>query len=117
MTNYQGVVQLKDINQTQHRKFLRKVDLDEELVVTITRVEKEDVSRDGEHRQEKFVAYFAEIEQALILKWNLAEAIKSVTGFNDMDLWSGQQIVLFNDPSVRYEGQIVGGVRVKAVNT
>ena len=107
---------MNDINQTQHRRFLRKVDLDEELVVTITGVEKEDVSRDGEPRKEKFVAYFAEIEQALILKWNIAKAIEVITGSSDMDLWAGQKVVIFHDPSVCYEGQVVGGLRVRSAS-
>ncbi len=106
---------MKDIKQTQHRRFLRKGDLDAELVVTITGVEKEDVSRYGEPRKERFVAYFEETEQVLILKWNLAEAIKSITGLEDMDKWAGQRVVIFHDPDGLYEGRAVGGIRVKAV--
>ncbi len=106
---------MKNIEQTQHRRFLRKGDLDEELVVTITGVSKEDISRYGEPRKERFVAYFEETEKVLILKWNLAEGIKSVTGSDDMDSWDGHRIVIYHDPDVLYEGKAVGGIRVKAV--
>ncbi len=107
---------MKDIKQTQHRRFLRKGDLDEELVVTITGVSKEDISRYGEPRKERFVAYFAETEQVLILKWNLAEAIESVTGLSDMDSWVGQPIVVYHDPDVTYNGLKVGGIRVRSAS-
>ncbi len=107
---------MKDIKQTQHRRFLRKGDLDAELVVTITGVEKEDISRDGEPRKERFVAYFEETEQVLILKWNLAKSIEAITESSDMDSWVGQLIGVYHDPDATYNGLKVGGIRVKAVN-
>ena len=107
---------MKDIKQTQHRRFLRKGDLDEELVVTITGVSKEDISRYGESRKERFVVYFEETEKVLILKWNLSKSIEAITGSPAMDDWSGQKIVVYHDPDVTYSGLKVGGIRVRTVN-
>ena len=107
---------MKDIQQIKRRRFLKRVDLDNGLKLTISDVREEDVARSGEPEKLRFVAYFEEIEKALVLKWTLAEAIKSVTGSSDMDSWAGQQVVVYHDPDVIYNGLKVGGVRVKAVD-
>ena len=116
MTNYQGVVKLKDVTKVQNRRFLKKADLSKDLRLTIREVLEEDVALEGAPEKLRFVLYFEEIEKALILKWNIAKAIESVTGSSDMDSWAGQQIVVYHDPGVLYEGKVVGGIRVKAVN-
>ena len=115
MTNYQGVVKLKDVTKVQNRRFLKKADLSKDLRLTIREVLEEDVALEDAPEKLRFVLYFEEIEKALILKWNIAKAIESVTELSDMDSWAGQPIAVYHDPDVLYEGKAVGGIRVKAV--
>ena len=107
---------MKDIQQIKRRRYLNKGDLDTDLTLTIADVREEDVARHGEREKVRFVAYFEETEKALVLKWTLAEAIEAVTGSSDMDSWAGQQIVIYLDPGVTYNGLKVGGIRVRAVS-
>ena len=116
MTNYQGVVKLKDVTKVQNRRFLKKADLSKELRLTIGEVLEEDVALEDAAEKLRFVVYFLEIEKDLILKWNLAKAIESVTGSSDMDSWAGQHIVVYHDPDVCYQGRKVGGIRVRPFN-
>ncbi len=116
MTNYQGVVKLKDVTKVQNRRFLKKADLSKELRLTIREVLEEDVALEGAPEKLRFVLYFEEFEKALILKWNIAKAIESVTGSSDMDSWAGQPIVVYHDPDVCYQGRKVGGIRVRPLS-
>ena len=106
---------MKDVTKVQNRRFLKKADLSKELRLTIREVREEDVALEGAPEKLRFVLYFEEIEKALILKWNIAKAVEAITGSPDMDDWAGQQIVIYHDPDVLYEGRAVGGIRVKAV--
>ena len=107
---------MKDVLKVQNRRFLKKADLSKELRLTIREVLEEDVALEDAPKKLRFVLYFAEIEKALILKWNLAKTIEAITGSPDMDLWSGQKIVVYHDPDVRYEGRTVGGIRIRGAN-
>ena len=107
---------MKDILKVQNRRFLKKADLSKELRLTIREVREEDVALEGAPEKLRFVLYFEEIEKALILKWNIAKAIEAITDSRDMDCWVGQQIVVYHDPDVLYEGRAVGGIRVQAVD-
>ncbi len=106
---------MKDIQKIQQRRFLKKIDLGEELRLTIEDVREEDVALQGEPEKMRFVLYFEEIEKALILKWNIAKAVEAITDSRDMDSWAGHKIIVYHDPDVLYEGRAVGGLRVKAV--
>lgn len=108
---------MKDIQQTRRRRFLKKGDLGRQLRLTIRAVLEENVAFNGEPKKLRFVVYFEEIEKALILKWNIAKAIETVTGSGDMDSWAGQQIVVYHDPDVLYQGKSVGGLRIKSATS
>ncbi len=116
MTNNQGVVKSKDVTKVQNRRFLKKLDLSEALSLTIREVREEDVALEGAPEKLRFVLYFEEIEKSLILKWNIAKAVEAITDSRDMDSWAGHKIIVYHDPDVLYEGQAVGGLRIKGAN-
>lgn len=35
-------------------------------------------------------------------------------GSDDTDHWIGKQVVLYNDPSVQFQGKLIGGIRIRA---
>jgi hypothetical protein len=83
-----------------------------EVVLTITHVEMEP-PQEGE--PPKPTVYFQESDKRWIVGPTVWELIADIVGESDDDNWSGKQIGLFVDQSVRY-GQIKGGVRPKNPN-
>lgn len=94
-------------------QYLKKEDVgDQRLVVTINRVEMEDVGQ-GEEQERKPVVYFDELEKGMVLNKGNAEAMTEAAGGDDeMDNWRGVRIVLYVDRNVMFAGKRVGGLRV-----
>ena len=112
-----GIQMTRTIDRIRTGRFLKRADLmDTPMTVTIHSVIEEDVARGGEQEKLKHVVYFHETAKALVLGLTNAELIANAVGSDDMDVWSGQQVTLFFDPEVKFDGERVGGVRVKAVD-
>ena len=47
-----------------------------------------------------------------VTNWNL---LQNYLGSGDSDDWIGKSILLWNDPTVMFKGEMVGGLRVKGV--
>jgi hypothetical protein len=94
-------------------KYLKKEDVGERrMVVTITRVEMEDVGQ-GEQQENKPVVYFDELEKGMVLNKGNADAMVEAAGGDDeMDNWRGVRVVLYVDRNVMFAGKRVGGLRV-----
>ena len=96
-------------------KFLKKDDFPEEgTVVTFSRFVKENVAKDNEPPDVKWVAYFDGEDKGLVLnKTNLKRAAAAM-GSDDTDDWLGKQIVAYFDENVEFGGELVGGIRLRA---
>ena len=106
----------RTIDQVRTGKFIKKADLmDSPLTVTIHSVVEQNVA--GRHQPEKLkhVVHFQGTSRALVLGLRNAELIAEAVGSDDMDEWVGKQIVLFFDPDVYFDGERVGGIRVRSV--
>jgi hypothetical protein len=104
------------IGQMTPSKFLKKDDFPEAgKVVTFQRFVKENVARDNEPPEHKWVCYFAGEEKGLVMNsTNLQRAARAM-GSEDTDDWIGRQIVAFCDPDIEFGGKLVGGIRLRAV--
>lgn len=93
-------------------KFLKAEDLgDEDHVVTISRVEEQDVGAVGK-KENKAVVYFDEFDKGLVLNktnWNTIEAL---TGHDDTDDWTGAKVTLYAT-EVEFQGDMVLSIRVR----
>ncbi len=85
------------------------------MTVTIHSVIEQDVVRRGEPEKLKHVVHFHETNKALVLGLTNAELIAEAVGSDDMDQWPGKQVTLFFDPDVYFDGERVGGIRVRPV--
>jgi hypothetical protein len=93
--------------------WLEKEDIgDRQVAVTIESISVHEMN-DGKR---KAAVHFVGKEKALLLNVTNASAIEAITGTDEMDNWAGTRIVLFNDPSVMYQGKRTGGLRVKALS-
>jgi len=96
-------------------KYLKQSDTDENgFLATITKVEAENVAKQGEEKKIRCIVYFREQEKGMVFnKTNLNRAAK-ICGSEDTDNWIGKKVVVFLDPDVEMGGEIVGGLRVRA---
>lgn len=96
-------------------RFLTKDDCDPPVTVTIREVKDENVSADGQPEKVKPVVYFEEVDKGFVVNWTNAQLIDLIAGGNDIDEdWPGTRIVLTNDPTIQFQGKLVGGIRVQA---
>ncbi len=92
--------------------YLKKADIKGDTVVTIKQVKPEIVGR-GKDANEKLVCYLKEFDRPLVLNQGNSSAIAEALGSDQIEDWSGKQIVLFVDPKVKFGAEVVGGIRVR----
>ena len=83
---------------------------DGDLVVTISRVEMEEVGR-GKDMQSKPVLYFRETDKGFVCNVTNGKTISKLYG-NDTDDWIGKRIALYS-ADVEFAGEMKRGIRVK----
>jgi hypothetical protein len=98
------------VNEMILSKFLRKEDLDDELVVTIKTVRREDMP--GDAGEQRWVLFFRELPRGLVLNTTTIRVLEKAYG-QDSEDWSGKKVTLYVDPNVSFKGQIVGGLRLR----
>jgi hypothetical protein len=103
--------------KTAFGSYLSKDDLQGQTPkVVVEHVGMEDVpGKDGTTKKE-LVVHFVGKEKALILNRTNCESLEQICGTDDWDAWPGHAVRLWVDPTVRYGGKTVGGLRIRAVN-
>lgn len=95
-------------------KFLKQADVEPPILVTMDGYKKQNVAKEDDAPQNKYVLFFKETDKGLVLNATNGQLIADIVGSPDLDQWEGKKVVLFNDPSVFYAGKKTGGVRVRA---
>ena len=89
--------------------YLKAADLDgREPILTIDRVEMEDIGDDGS----KPVLYFVGKEKGLVLNKTNANTLCDILNDDESDHWSGQKIKLIT-AKVEYQGKRVPAIRIE----
>lgn len=101
------------ISQMMSGKYFKKEDVDEPTMLTIDRFEEENVAKDNQPEDNKWVMYFRDAEKGLVMNTTNLQLAAIAFGSQDTDDWIGKQIVLYHDPNVSFAGKLVGGVRVR----
>jgi hypothetical protein len=107
---------MASINDLKSSKFLKKEDVGEGALVTVTGLSQENVAKEGVDPEMKWVLHFAEYEKPLVLNSTNGQIIAQITGKSE-DIereWIGAKLVLYSDPNVSFGGKLVGGIRVRA---
>lgn len=94
-------------------KFLKRGDCNPDILVTIRGVSQENVGKDDDP-EIKWVMHFKETEKPLVLNKTNITLCEHILKSQDTDDWIGKQIVLWDDPTVMYAGEMKGGIRVRA---
>lgn len=95
-------------------KYLKKEDVDRPLLVTVNRLEKQNLAQEGKTPEMLWCMYFAELSKPLVLKTTNIQLCEMALGSDDTDDWLGKKLVLYTDPNVSMNGKLVGGIRVRA---
>ena len=96
-------------------KFLKKEDAENGLLLTVQAVAQHNVAMDNQPEQMKWCMEFAENPKPLVMNVTNLNMMQAITGSDDSDDWIGRQVVLFNDPTIQYQGKLVGGIRLRAL--
>ncbi len=102
------------ISQLKDSKFLTKTDVGTGVIVTIKKLEQENVAKSGAPEELKWVCWFAELDKPMVLNNTNGQIMAMILKSEETDDWSGQQVVLYEDPTIQFAGKIVGGIRVRA---
>ncbi len=103
----------RNIHSVKKSNYLTRADVDPASVVTIREVFEEELDT-PKGAEMKWVCYFDELEKGTVLNWINSQTIAKILGSESFDDWPGGKIVLYNDPTVMFGQQMVGGIRVRA---
>jgi hypothetical protein len=107
---------MPDISSLIQSKYLSKSDLGPRLAALLTIVggEAKNVAKQGAAPDVKWVLKFKETAKEWPLSNTKLRNVAQITGSQNTDGFVGKQIVVYYDPNVKYMGQIVGGLDVRA---
>jgi hypothetical protein len=97
--------------------FLKADDLrDGPRTLTIASVTVEELGREDGPKEKKPVMRFREDERGLTLNKSRYESATDLFGSPDTDRWTGKQVQLVLDPTVKFGGRKVGGIVLRRPN-
>jgi len=95
-------------------RFLKKEDFPRPAIMTIARFEQENVAREDQEEDNKWVVFFAESDKGLVLGPTNLQLLKIATGVNGPDEAISKKVTVYVDPTVSFGGKVVGGLRIRA---
>lgn len=102
------------IGEMIESKYLKQSDVDTDTNVTVEKVGKANVAREGDEPEYKWLVRFTEFKKPMVLNSTNIKRLAKACGSEDTDDWIGKQVVLFVDPDVEFAGNVVGGLRIRA---
>jgi len=98
------------VDDLSNSNYLTQNDVDPPLKATIDYWAREEV---GPRKELNFVLYFKEQGiKPFVLKKENGERISTVAGTKEFDEWSGVEITLYRDPTIKFGPEVKGGIRV-----
>lgn len=102
------------IGEMVESKYLKQSDVHDEMVVTITKVGKRNIAREGDAPEYKWMVALKEFSKPMVLNSTNIKRLAKACQSDDTDDWIGKRVTLYVDPDVEYAGNIVGGLRFKS---
>ena len=103
------------IGEMKETKYIKKEDVGEGKLVTIAKMEQQNVAMDDQPEEIKWIIHFQEFNKGMVLNWTNIQLIAKAVGSEETEDWIGKKIVIYEDPNVSFGGKLVGGIRVRAV--
>lgn len=102
------------IHEMVDSKYLRKEDLDGEVIVTIAKIGQGNVAMDDQPEEKKWMIRFKEFPKPMVLNSTNIQLLAKACSSDDTDDWLGKEVILYVDDNVSFGGKLVGGIRVKS---
>lgn len=102
---------VKDMIQS---KYLSKGDFDEDQICTIKGVKQENLAKDDQPEELRWVLFFrdAPVPKGMVMNVTTIRVLEQAFG-GDTDQWVGNKVVVYVDPNVSFGGKVVGGLRLR----
>jgi hypothetical protein len=104
-------------SEMRESKFLKQSDIGAGALMTVTGCEPHNVAKEGAEPENKWCLQFEETDKPLVLNSTNIQLCEKIFGSDDTDDWIGKRIVLYTDPTISFQGKVVGGIRVRAPKT
>lgn len=96
-------------------KYLKKEDVGEDgTIVTVSNFERVNVAAKGDMPEMRWTIQFEEFDKPMVLNSTNIKLAEKACGSDDTDDWIGKKLIVYNDPSISFGKEIVGGIRIKA---
>jgi hypothetical protein len=94
-------------------KYLKQADVPDPVIVTVTKVGRVNIAKEGEKEQLKWAIRFQEFDKPMLLNSTNIKLLEKAFDSDDTDDWAGKEIILYTDENVSFGGEIVGGLRFR----
>ena len=101
------------VNDMIESKYLKQADAPDPIIVTVGKVGKVNIAKEGDAPEHKWYVRFDEFDKPLLLNSTNIKLLEMACGSDDTDDWIGKEVILYTDSSVSFGGQIVGGLRIR----
>ena len=102
------------IGEMIESKYLKQSDVtDDEALVTIVKVGKANIAKEGEEPEYKWLIRFKEFAKPMVLNSTNIKRLARACNSEETDDWVNQQVVLYVDHDVEFAGNVVGGLRIR----
>ena len=104
---------MPDINSMMESKYLKKSDVEAgPMNVKVVSCLQENVALEDKPVEMLWIMRFQGVNKGLIMKKTNLNLMSLATGQRNSDFWPGCDITLYNDPTVQFKGEMVGGIRI-----
>ena len=100
------------ISQMVESKYLKQGDLEDDTIVTITKVGHANIGKEDGPVDMKWLIRFKEFDKPMVLNRTNISLLGTFIS-DDTDDWIGKQVILYNDESIQFQGKVTGGLRFK----
>lgn len=94
-------------------KYLKQSDAPDPVIVTVSKIGRLNIAKEGDPPEEKWAVRFAEFNKPMLLNSTNIKLLEKACGSDDTDNWVGKEVILYTDDSVSFGGQVVGGLRIR----
>ena len=103
------------ISEMIESKYLKQTDVSDEVIVTVQKVGKANVAREGDEPEYKWLVRFDEFPKPMVLNSTNIKRLAKACASEDTDEWIGKKAVLYVDPDIEFGGNVVGGLRIRSM--
>jgi len=101
------------VNDMIESKYLKQSDAPDPVIVTVNKIGKINIAKEGDRPEEKWAVRFREFNKPMLLNSTNIKLLENACRSDDTDDWVGKEVILYTDNSVSFGGQIVGGLRIR----